>query len=182
MEEKPSTAKLALKWGGITGLVEILITTIRYALGYYSGLYGTLFTVVNFIVITTGLVLALREFRAINGGYMSIGDMVGLGALMFTIMGFLDSAYSQFYQHVIDPDLVAKTLQQTRDFMEKQGVPDDQLDKLDDQMSELVEQQRQKGASGSAFLLGIIWWTFGGAVLSLILSLFMRRTKDNPFE
>ncbi|WP_375447894.1 DUF4199 domain-containing protein [uncultured Fibrella sp.] len=182
MEEKPSTAKLALKWGLITGLVEILVTTIRYALGYYSGFSATAFMVINLILIVTGLVMALREFREANGGYMTLGDMMGLGALVFTITGLVDSAYTQFYQSFIDPDLIAKTLQQTRDFMEKQGVPDEQLDKIDEQMSELVEQQQQKGASGSAFLLGIIWWSVGGVVLTLITSLFMRRKKENPFD
>ena len=182
MNEKPSTAKLALKWGGITGLVEILVTTIRYALGYYSGFSATAFMVVNLVVIITGLVLALREFRTLNGGEMTLSEMVGLGALMFTVMGLLDTAYTQFYQSVIDPDVIAKTLQQTRDFMEKQGVPDEQLDKLDEQLSEAVELQRQKGASGSTFLLSIIWWGAGGVVLTLITSIFMRRKKENPFD
>ncbi|CCH02569.1 hypothetical protein FAES_4570 [Fibrella aestuarina BUZ 2] len=182
MEEKPSTARLALKWGGLVGLVEILVTTIRYALGYYSGMGGTLFGVLNGIIIVTGLVLALREFRSLNKGYMSVGEAVGLGSLMFTIMGLLDTTFAQFYQAFIDPNLIAKTLQQTRDFMEAQGVPDEALDKFDDQMGELEAQQRKKGASGGAFLLSILWWTFAGTIVTLIVSLFMRRRKDNPFD
>jgi hypothetical protein len=182
MTEKPSTARLALKWGGITALVEILITTIRYALGYYSGYSGAVFGFINFVVIMTGLVLALREFRSQNGGYLALGEGVSLGALMFVIMGLLDSLYGQFYQAFIDPNLISKTLQQTRDFMEAQGIPDEQLDKFDDQMSELEAAQRKKGASGSAFLLGVIWWGLGGVVLSFITSLIMRRQKDNPFD
>jgi hypothetical protein len=182
MTEKPSTARLALKWGGITALVEILITTIRFALGYYSGYSGLVFGLVNFVIIITGLVLALREFRNLNGGYLSLGEGVGLGALMFVIIGLIDTAYSQFYQTVIDPNLIGKTLQQTRDFMEAQGLTDEQLEKFDDQMGELEAAQRKKGAAGSTFLLGIIWWGLGGVILSFITSLIMRRQKDNPFD
>ena len=182
MNEKPSTARLALKWGVITGLVEILVTTIRYSLGYYAGINASLFVALNFGVLVTGTVLALREYRSLNDGYLTIGEAVGLSGLMFAIMGLLDSAYSQFYLHVIDPDLLTKTLQQTRDFMEAQGLSDDQIDKFDDQMSEALEAQQQKGNSGSTYLLGLIWWVLGGVVLSFILSLFMRRHKTNPFD
>jgi hypothetical protein len=182
MTEKPSAARLALKWGGITALVEILITTIRFALGYYSGYSGLVFGLLNFAVITTGLVMALREFRRLNGDRFTLGEGVSLGALMFVIIGLLDTFYTQFYQSVIDPNLISKTLEQTRDFMEAQGIPDEQLEKFDDQMSELEAAQRKKGASGSTFLLGVLWWGLGGVILSFITSLFMRREKANPFD
>jgi amino acid transporter len=175
---EPSPARVALKWGLLTALVMILLTSIRYALGYY---FSFSFPLLTLIVLIAGLTLAMRELRTQNGGYMSYTEGLSLGALMFAIIGLLDTSYTMMYQAFVDPDVVAKTLGQTRDFMESFNVPDDQLEKYDEQMEALADETK-KGVNGIKFITGIFGWIFWGFLLSLIVSGFVSRKKTNPFD
>lgn len=175
---EPSPARVALKWGLMTALVEILMTSIRYALGYY---FSFAFPALTLVILLVGLILAMRELREQNGGYMTYTEGLSLGVQMFAIIGLLDTTYTMVYTAFIDPDVVVKTLAQTRDFMEGFNVPDEQLEKYDEQMDALADQQK-KGVSGISFITGILGWIFWGFLLSLLVSAFVSRKKTNPFD
>lgn len=175
---EPSPARVALKWGLFTALVKILMTSIQYATGNY---FSVLFPMLTLVILVTGLVLALRELRQQGGGYMSYSEGLSLGVLMFAIIGMLNTTYTMVYTSFIDPGVVAKTLAQTRDFMENMKVPDEQLEKYDEQIEILAEQQKQKGMGGISFITGVLGWIFWGFVLSLIVSGFVSRKKTDPF-
>jgi hypothetical protein len=46
---------------------------------------------------------------------------------------------------------------------------------LEERMQAMADQQKQKGASGFGFIMGIFSWIFGGFVLSLFVSGFLSR-------
>lgn len=172
MESSP--ARVALKWGFLTALVEILMTSIRYALGYYFSFF---FPFLTFVILITGLVLAMRELREQNGGSMTYVEGLGLGVQMFAIIGLLDTTYTMIYTTLIDPGVMGKTFGQMQAFMESLNAPDEQLEKFEEQMQTMADQQKKKGASGLGFIMGIFSWIFGGFVLSLIVSGFISRRK-----
>lgn len=178
MNDQPSTARIALKWGVYMALAELLITSIRYALNQYVNF---LFPLLTLIILVTGTILAMRELRQFNGGWMTYGEGVGLGLLMFAIIGMMDTAYQQIYQTYVDPTYVERALNQTRDMMERFGATDSQLDQFDEQ-SENAKGGSGKGTAGLAFIGGVLYWILGGLVLSLLVSAFMRRVKTNPFD
>ena len=167
-----STARVALKWGLLTALVGILIKSIQYAQEAYS---SPVYSMLLIAVSVGGLVLAMREFRTKNGGYMTYGEGLGLGVLMFAIIGLLDTTYIMIYQTVIDPDMNAKIAEQVREKFEELNMPDSVV------MDEAAENQ-PKGVSGLTFIAGIFMQIFWGFILSLIVSGFMSRKKTNPFD
>jgi|GEM_PF-517729 len=177
MEMQPSPARIALKWGLLTALVAILTTSIRYWSGHYFS-FG--FPLLTLGIMLAGLVMAMRELRTQNGGYMTYKEGLSLGVLMFAVIGLLDTSYTMIYQTFVDPNTVAKTLSQTRDFMEGFNVPDDQLEKYDEQMAALADQSK-KGVSGVTFITGIFMQIFWGFLLSLLVSGILSRKKD-PFN
>lgn len=173
-----STARVALKWGLLTALVGILIKSLEYSQeAYNSPLYSTL----TLAVFVGGLVLAMREFRTQNGGYMTYGEGLGIGVLMFAIIGLLNVSYTMFYQTVIDPDMNAKVLEQAREQLEKANLPGSLAEKMDEAMEEAADEP-QKGFRGLTFIAGIFMQIFWGFILSLIVSGFMSRKKTNPFD
>ncbi|MCD8538693.1 MAG: DUF4199 family protein [Leadbetterella sp.] len=44
-----------------------------------------------------------RSFRDLNGGFMSFGQGLGLGMLLFVTGGVLASGYDFVYKRLIDP-------------------------------------------------------------------------------
>ncbi len=173
MNEKPSTARLALKWGLITGVALIVYTTVLYTLGQMQS--GGL-TALVYVIIAVCLVLAIREFRTLNGGYLSISDGVGLGALASAISGFISATYNLIYTTFIDPGILEQMQNQARANLEDQG-------KLtDEQIEQTLEIMQKFQSPGLLFLMGILGSILVGVVFSLIISAIMRRKKDNPFE
>ncbi|MBO0951653.1 DUF4199 domain-containing protein [Fibrella forsythiae] len=172
MEEKPSTASLALKWGGITGIALVVYSTLLYTIG---GMANTALTSIVYVIIAVGLVLGIREFRTLNGGFLSIGEGVGLGALTAAVSGIISSAYSVIYTTVIDPSVREQILNQVRAKMEEQeNLTDEQIDQA-------LEISQKFQTPGLQFMFGILGSILVGVIFSLIISAIMRRKKDNPF-
>lgn len=172
MNEKPSTAKLALKWGLITGVALIVFSTLLYTLNQMA---NTGLTLLIYVIVAGGLVLAIREYRTLNGGYLSIGEGVGLGTLLAAISGLLSSAYNVLYTTVIDPGVREQMMNQVRAGLEDQG-------KLtDEQIDQALEITQKFQSPGLQLIVGILGSILIGAVFSLLISAIMRRRNDNPF-
>lgn len=172
MEEKPSTAKLALKWGLITGIALIIYSTILYTVG---GMANTGLTLIIYVIIAAGLTLGIREFRTLNGGYLTIGEGMGLGTLQAAVSGIISSAYSVLYTTLIDPSVREQILNQVRAKMEDQG------NLTDEQIDQALEISQKFQTPGLQLIFGILGSIVVGAIFSLIISAIMRRKKDNPF-
>jgi hypothetical protein len=172
MSEKPSTAKLALKWGLITGVALVVYSTLLYTLGQMA---NTGLTLLIYVIVAAGLTLAIREYRTLNGGYLTIGEGVSLGALLSAISGLLSSAYNVLYTTVIDPGVREQMMNQIRAGLEDQG-------KLtDEQIDQTMEITQKFQSPGLQFIVGILGSILIGVVFSLIISAIMRRKNDNPF-
>ncbi|RYF55409.1 MAG: DUF4199 domain-containing protein [Cytophagaceae bacterium] len=172
MEEKPSTASLALKWGGITGIALIVYSTVLYTIGGMANVWLTSFV---YVIIVVGLVLGIREYRTLNGGFLSIGEGVSLGALLTAVSGILSSAYSVIYTTLIDPGVREQMQNQARVKLEEQG------NLTDEQIEQSLEIMQKFQTPGFLFILGILGSILVGVIFSLIISAIMRRKKDHPF-
>ena len=173
MNEKPSTAKIALKWGAVAGITTIIYQTILFVTGMNRNQSLGYVTVVFTI---GGLYLAIAEYKRENGGYLSIGEGVGLGVLTATVMGILSSTYSIIYMTYIDPNVMKEGLEIARQQMEDQG------NMTDDQIDQAMEISQKFSSPGILFLISLIWSALSGAILSLIISAIMRREPADPFS
>lgn len=112
---------------------------------------------------------------------MTYGEGLGIGLLLFAVVGLLDTTYVMVYQTIIDPDMNAKVLEQVREQLAKAKLPDSIAEKMDEAMEEAADKP-QKGVSGLTFIAGIFGQIFWGFILSLIVSGFMSRKKTDPFS
>ena len=76
MNNQPSTARTALKWGLITGIALIVYSTILYT---FSQTTNSALSLIIYGILIIGLVMGMREYRLANDGYMSYGEGMGLG-------------------------------------------------------------------------------------------------------
>ncbi|MDB5240644.1 MAG: hypothetical protein JWP57_1269 [Spirosoma sp.] len=173
MNDDVSSARVALKWGLITGVALIVYSTLLNVLGQMTN--GWL-TVVVYVIIVVGLVLGMREFRSLNGDYLTFGQGMGLGALLSAVAGMISSTYNVLYNTVIDPGLQERFMNNMREQLEDQG-------KLsDDQIDQAMKISKMFQSPGLQFVAGIFGSILVGVFLSLIVAAVLRRHKANPFE
>lgn len=171
MTEKPSTAKIALKWGLITGAALIVYSLVLFLTDKIG---DSKLGLISIALSVGGLVLAMRDFRTLNGGFMTWGEGVGLGTLTSAVSGLLSSLFSVFYTTLIDTTVMERMADRTQVQLEESGLTDAQIEQ---QMSFLKVFQ----SPGLSFAFGLIGAVVFGLVLSMIIAAIMRRKNDNPF-
>ena len=172
MNDQPSIARVALRWGGILGIALILFTLVLF-LTDNVGNPGLGF--VSYAISIGGLLLAMRDYRTQNGGFMRYGEGVSVGTLTAALSGLLSSLFYVFYTTVIDTGVTQRMLDQMRERSEDSGLTDEQIDQ---QMSVMELFQ----SPGLVFVVGVISAAITGLLLSLLIAAFMRRNKANPFD
>jgi len=122
------------------------------------------------------LVFAMRDFRSLNGGYMTYGEGLSIGSLLSAVGGLLSAAFITFYNVVIDPTVQQKSFDMAREKMEEKG------NMSDEQIDQAMEIAQKFQSPGFTFVAGVFGTLIMGFLLSLIVAAFIRRNKTNPFE
>lgn len=168
MEEKASSARVALKYGVI---IAILIMIYSSVINVTGNSQNQILTSVSFVILLVGLILAMLNYREQNAGFMSYGEGLGLGALLSAIIGLLTAAFNMFYIQFIDNTIITKALDKVRSDMEARGMDDSQIDQA-------LAMSQKFMTPGIMFALGIFGFILVGFILSLIIAIFIR--KDKP--
>jgi len=161
-----------MKYGLICGLVYIIFGMVSILIGsesqqnpVLSVLLGLGVVAVTFFVIFYGV----KEFRdEVNGGSLSIGEAVKLGALIALIAALLAAAYTLFYNYVIDPGLTDRMMDAAREQLEERGMTDEQID----QAMGWSEMFRNP-TLGAAF--SVVWYSLWGLVKGLISGAILKQ-------
>jgi hypothetical protein len=162
----PST--VSIRYGLLTGLVSVLISFALYALQLEQNAFLKFLTT---IVLLLGIVLAQREYRQRNAGFMSYGEGLRIGALVSVIVGVLGAAFVYVYTTLIDPDTMTRTMERARTELEAKGTMSDA--QIDQAMA-----LSAKFTSGPIMLVFVIVGTlFFGFLISLITSAFVKNPK-----
>lgn len=168
MEDQVSPARVALKFGLLTSLGIIILTTLLNVTGLAL---NKVVSNIVYIVLIAGLVLAMKDLRNENKGHLSYGQGVGLGLLVSAIVGLLVSMFIMFYHQFIDSSLLQQQLDAVRIEMESKGMEDAQIESA-------MEMTRKFMTPGLLFVLSVFGYLISGLILSLIISAIMK--KDKP--
>lgn len=167
MEEKVSSARIALKYGVLTSVVMMVITTIINVTGQSQNKW---LTSLSFLILIGGIVYAMKAFREENKGFMSYGEGLGLGSLVSAITGLLGSTFNMFYNKFIDPTIMTQAIDKVRSDMEAKGMDDTQIDNA-------MKFSQMFMSPGVLFVIGVIGSLIMGFLLSLVISAILRRDK-----
>lgn len=163
----PSVARVALKWGLITGVGSVIYALILHFAGQMGNQWlGYL----GFAILIIGLVLAIQDYRQQNGGFMTFGQGLGVGALTSAVTGVI-SAIWQFIYGKLFPEATREVLQR-------------QYDKAVDEGRMTVEQADQaiemtNSMSGLLPVFAVIGTLFIGFIISLIISAILKKDRPN---
>ncbi|WP_026631342.1 DUF4199 domain-containing protein [Dyadobacter alkalitolerans] len=167
MEEQASTARVALKYGVLASVVIMIYSTIINIAGLSQ---NKILSSLSFVFMVVAIVLAMKNFREKNRGYMTYGQGLGLGTLVAAVMGLLSSAFSMFYMQFIDNTLLTQGMDQVREDMERRGLDDSQIDQA-------MELSQKVMSPGVVFAIGVFGYILMGLIISLVVAAIIRREK-----
>jgi hypothetical protein len=170
MEEKVSVWKANLNNGLILGLVGIMYSLVIYFLDLsFNKAQGLVF-----IVIQLGLLYYLLKSYRDNflHGQITYGQSVGAGVIIFLYYGIIMAVFTYILYTVIDAGLVEKQLAFIEEEMVKKEIPQAAIDAG-------MGIQRKIIKPGILAPLSILSSVFTGTIMSLIISIFVRK-EGNP--
>lgn len=170
MEDKVTVSQIGLKYGIIIGLILIIYSMILEFLGLEWKTQQTL-GYITYVILIIGIVLAHKAFKEGGDGFMSVGQGLGVGTLLSLIAGVLSSIFSFIYIKFIDDSMLEKIKDAQIEQMENQGMDDAQIEQA-------MEIAGKFTTPVAILIMGIVGMVFIGFILSLIVSLFTK--KSNP--
>lgn len=160
---------VALRYGLLTGLVSIICAFILYTSGQETNTalgYASLI-----IPIVVGIVLAHKEYKKQQSGFMSYGQGVGIGTLLSVVSGLLGAIFTYVYREFIDPTMAQRTMDQMRAKFEAAGnMSEAQIDN--------ALAMSQKFSTGPISIgLAVLVFAIFGLLLSLIISAITKHNR-----
>ncbi len=179
MENNTSIIKKTATTQGITlGIILALSTTLMYALNpdlftkWWVGILSFLVVLLFGIISVSKSKGQLNGFITFKEAFTSYFITVALGYFISTLMGIL-------IFNVIDPDMAQfvqeKAMETTRGFMERFGVPQEEIDKA------ITEMAKQDNFSIVSQLKSYVFGLAFLSVLGLLVALIFKR-KDPSLE
>ncbi len=175
MENKAESKKTILFYGLLTGGASILITLISYAMGNVVN-PNILLKALSFVLPITLIVLGIRSYKSKNNGHLTWGQAVKIGVGISVIWGLLSLIFGYILEVHIDPSIMEQQLQFTVESLQKWGVKEDMIE-------ETIRKTKESQASLTPRIMGLLFFIFGGFVISAIAGAIMKKdTNDVNFN
>lgn len=171
-----------LKWGLIFAIAAIVMTILsRFIVGTdpknMDILTSIIVGAISIGVSAACLVMALKEIKQNESGYLTYGRGVKVGFLTCLAAGFVMSVFTYFYNGYIDDSQIKATQSMIR---EKNEEIFDKNPNMTEKEKERIESYQMTMTSpGGMAISGFFGYAILGIILALIVSAFL---KNNPPE
>ncbi len=170
MEQKVNVWKANLTNGLILGLAGIMFTLVIYFLDL------TFNKSVSYIFLLLAIFMQYYFLKSYRDNFMhgiiSYGQSVGAGVVIFLYYSVISAVFVYILYTVIDTDLSNKMFAFIEEEMVKKGVPEASMDAV-------LSMQRKILKPEIMAPLGILTSMFYGTVISLLVSIFVKK-EGNP--
>ncbi|RFS14084.1 DUF4199 domain-containing protein [Emticicia sp. C21] len=166
--EKPSTARIALKWGIISAVIIIIFSVASFMTGLFK---NTISSYIPFLFLLAGIIFAIREYKTLNNNFLGFGEGLGIGTLTSAVTGLVASIFSFAYIMFIDTTIMQQIADMQREQLESRGMTAEQVEQA-------MEMASKFSSPGILFIVGILGYIFFGFIWSLIVSAIFK--KDKP--
>jgi len=162
-----TTTSVGLRYGLLTGLVNIIFTFILFATQADQSPVRWL----GLGILIGGMVMAHNAYKQANGGFMDYSEGLGIGASMSVISGVLSTAFSFVYMRFVDPEYMSRLIETTRAKMEaKGGMSDEQIDQA-------MRMMQKFSSGGWMVLFGVLGSLLFGFLIALVISAITKNSK-----
>lgn len=170
MEEKVNVWKANLTSGMILGLIGIVYTLAMYFLNLtFNKTQGYIFL----LILLVTMFFLIKSYRDnYLHGYITYGQAVGAGVVIFLYYSVIIAVFSYILYAVIDPELIGRQLAMSEELLEKRGLPQEAMDAA-------MKFQKKVIKPGIIAPLGLISNMVYGTIMSLIIAIFVKK-EGNP--
>lgn len=169
---RPSILRPAMTYGLIIALVYIFFAVLQWIIGSEGPGWLTWLSWLSYFGV---LYLCLKNWRDNHlGGYIRYGQALSAGILFMFFASVIYAFYNVVYMKWIDPEAVDRMLDLMEEQYYKQGFTEEKV-------SAVMEFGAKLHSPGMQFFSVIIGTTFMGIIISLIVSIFIRREGD-PYQ
>lgn len=173
-----------IKWGLYYGFASVAFTILSYFVNK-DWLFGSGIAMgIGLIMAIGAVVLAMKEVRTEQEGYLGFGEAMKVGLGVFVLGVLISSLFQWVLFNFIDTSLIEASkeyaIESVRSMSEKMG---DMMNMSEEQMEEMVAKTEEEMANmGNPMSLGSVVQTWllasliGGLPLNLILAAIMKKS------
>ncbi len=167
--------KSAFRYGLILGVASVILLLGAYLMGIDIQNPNT-GSLSKFVVGIASLILAIVIYRMVminhrdqqQGGYLSLGQAIGIGAVIGLASGIIAGLYAYIFGKFINPGYSEQIKAAYYEYMEKKGLTEEAMD-----ISWAITQYTVD--PNTASILQVISGPITGAIFGLIIGLFVKR-------
>src|SRR4030095_2135044 len=169
METEKSAMSTAFKYAIITALAIFILSIILYITNLYLNQSASY---ISYLVLLVGLVFAVKNRRDKDlGGYITYGEAFKTGFLFSVITTIIVTVFSFIMMQFIATDMIDNILKTTEQRMIDKGMTDDQV-------TMAMNFTRRLMTPGWLALIGVVFFTLVGLVLSLIVAAVFKKERQ----
>ena len=102
-ENQPKTGKYSLNFGLILGGISVVFALMLFSMdAHYSRDPAN--TAISIAIMVAVTIWGIYSFRKANGGFLTIGEALKLGAGIALISGIVAVVYTMLLANVLDPE------------------------------------------------------------------------------
>ncbi|MCF6224287.1 MAG: DUF4199 domain-containing protein [Flavobacteriaceae bacterium] len=170
--QQTPTKKIILNYGGILGIVSVLISVVIYALGMqYDQDWKT--GSLGLIAMAVIIFLGIKKFREFNEDNLSIGEALKTGIGIALIGGIISVVYSFIFMNYIEPDFMTNTMAKAEIEM-IENFP--QL--TDEQIEKQIEMMKNFSTPAITSAIALVASLFFGFIFALISGLILKKDEN----
>lgn len=168
-----SKQQVAVKWGIILAIISVIYS---FVLQFSGQITNQALTWVGYVFVIVILVLAIREYKTANGGFMRFGEGLTVGLFTSVVSSVISSIFTYVYIKFIDDSMLTTIKQAAMNEMAKN--PNLSAEQMDAAMN---NPMMDFFMSPEWILIGgLFGGIIGGLLISLVISAIMK--KENPEE
>jgi len=172
MNDKPNLFKNILPYGVLTAVVLMLYSAILFNLKIMSGPM----TWVSYLITVGGLAYGLIKYRdGVLKGYISYGQALKTATIMMLIIAGLMAVFMFLYSS-FDSTMIQQILDKAEQDMRNKGTMTDEQIEMGLKMTKTFTSPPLMG------VFTFIFYMFFGFLMSLIISLIVKKDNPNPFS
>jgi hypothetical protein len=174
MKDQPKTSgkSIMINYGLLLGFVSIIIALVNYVFG---DLYKPhlILIVVSLVASITVIVLGIKKFKDLNGGFLSVGQAIKTGLGIALISALVYAAYLIIFFNFIETSYFENMAA-----VQEQTIAEKYPNLTDEQMEAAVKNAAMFNNTGANITMSLIFSLFFGLIISLIGGLVMKKADE----
>jgi len=159
-----------LKYALITSSVIIIWTLVQYIAGLDRSDTGQYLSWVSYPIMFLFILMAMREQKALNGGYIAFDEAFKTGMFMMVVAAVIMSVFTYIYFTFINPDFLDFVAEKTRTQMEEKDMSDEEIEQA-------MKYAGMFMSTGFMTAMALIGNAIIGAIFSLICAATVKKKK-----